>query len=114
MFSSTYAADVSDIMGMKIKRNTHWQQEMGRRLVIGREALGKSQVSLAKSLGISSQRLSNYERGARPLDIELAILLSQKHGLTMDYIYWGDLRGLPVHVASKIADNAIPGDSARH
>lgn len=101
-------------MKMKIKRDDVWQRQVGRRLSQSREAIGKTQAQLAKSLGISSQRLSNYERGYRPFDLEFAMVLSVKHGVTMDYIYCGDPRGLPLHISDRIADLTVPSDVSRH
>lgn len=101
---------------MKMFRDPAWLAEVGQRLIQAREALGMKQVEMATSLGISSQRLSNYENGARPFDIELAITLSRKHAVTMDFVYWGDLRGLPLHLASKLSEHLIPTgfDPAKH
>jgi DNA-binding XRE family transcriptional regulator len=93
---------------MKMSRDPVWLAEVGHRLVLARDAVGKKQAAMARSLGISVQRLSNYERGKRPFDIELAIELSRKHAITMDFIYWGDLRGLPFHLAAKLSDQMLP------
>ncbi len=99
-----------------MRRDLVWQAEVGRRVADVRDALGLDQVGLAKSLGISQQRLNNYERGFRMFDIELAVIIARKHGVTMDFVYWGDLRGLPLHLASKLGETMIPTghDSAKH
>lgn len=93
---------------MKMKRDPIWRAEVGHRLRLAREALGLKAVKLATSLGISQQRLSNVERGSRPLDMEIAMALSEKHGITMDYLYRGDFRGLPLELATRISERTIP------
>lgn len=99
---------------MKIKRDPAWQKEVGQRLVLARDALRLKAVELASSLGITPQRLSNYETGFRPFDLQLAMELSRKHGITMDYIYRGDPRGLPIELYQRIEPMSVPPDTRRH
>jgi transcriptional regulator with XRE-family HTH domain len=99
---------------MKIKRDPAWQLEVGQRLVLARDALRLKAVDLATNLKISQQRLSNYERGERPFDLELAMELSRRYGITMDYIYRGDPRGLPLEIYQRIEPLSVPADTAKH
>lgn len=48
---------------------------------------GLSQYELAKKLGISQQRLSNYEKGKRKLPVELAIKICRILNVTLEDIY---------------------------
>ncbi|WAM36617.1 helix-turn-helix domain-containing protein [Caldicellulosiruptor acetigenus] len=48
---------------------------------------GISQYALAKELGISRQRLSNYENGKRRLPVELAIHICRILNVTLEEIY---------------------------
>lgn len=86
----------------KQKRNVSELAEQGRRLVITRQALQQDQAELARFLRISPQRLNNYERGVRPLDIDLAKDMVRRWKLTLDWIYLGDDSGLPKALAAAI------------
>ncbi len=99
---------------MKIARDPAWQVEVGQRLILARNALGINQARLAAALKISAQRLSNYERGDRPLDLELAMELSRRYGVTMDYIYRGDPRGLPLEIFQRIDPLSMPPNTPKH
>lgn len=88
---------------MKLAKDPAWLALVGNRIVILRELKHVKQVELAKALGISVGRLSNYERGTRPVDIETAIALCGKLDSTLDYLYTGNTRGLPFHVAQQMA-----------
>lgn len=48
---------------------------------------GISQYALAKELGISQQRLSNYEKGKRKLPVEIAISICRILNVTLEDIY---------------------------
>lgn len=88
---------------MKIAKNAQWQGLVGHRIVMLREAKGVKQSQLARHLKISAQRLSNYERGERPLDIELAIAICENLSGTLDYLYRGLNAGLPFEVIQRLA-----------
>jgi transcriptional regulator with XRE-family HTH domain len=87
---------------MKIEKNSRWQRMVGNRLQLTRIALGKSQAELARVLLISPQRWNNYERGARPIDIEFAIRLCERFSLTLDWLYRGQMGGLPFELAQRL------------
>ena len=88
---------------MKLAKDPAWLALVGNRIVILREIKRVKQVELANALGISVGRLSNYERGRRPVDIETAIALCRKLDSTLDYLYTGNTRGLPFHVGERLA-----------
>ncbi|MFP5204060.1 MAG: helix-turn-helix domain-containing protein [Acidobacteriota bacterium] len=90
---------------MKVKRGQEWVDMIAKRLEETRLALGKKHVDFARAAGISSQRWSNYARGRRPLDIEIAIALCDDKNLhlTLDWIYRGDPGGLRHDLAHKLA-----------
>lgn len=88
---------------MKIARNPLWQAQVGNRVVALRNARGVKQAELASALRISAQRLSNYEKGKRPLDIELAGAICDKLSGTLDYLYRGVHAGLPFEVIERLA-----------
>lgn len=87
---------------MKIEKNGRWQRMVGSRLQMTRIALGKTQAELARVLLISPQRWNNYERGARPIDIEFAIRLCERFSITLDWLYRGQMGGLPYELAQRL------------
>jgi transcriptional regulator with XRE-family HTH domain len=59
---------------------------LGQRLRLARENKGWTQVYVAKLLGITSQALSNYERGERDPDTPLLNRLAELYGVSVDYL----------------------------
>lgn len=59
---------------------------LGDRLRGAREAKGWSQVYVAKLIGITSQALSNYERGERDPDTPLLNRLADLYDVSTDYL----------------------------
>ena len=88
---------------MKIAKKSAWQELVGNRIVMLRTAKGVRQAQLARHLKISPQRLSNYERGERPLDVEQAIAICDNIQGTLDYLYRGIHAGLPFEVIQRLA-----------
>lgn len=99
---------------MKAKRDEKWMKAVATRLEETRKALGLKHVDFAQAAEISSQRWGNYvaaagkekvPKGARPLDIEIAVKLceSQKLKLTLDWIYRGDPAGLRYDLVDRLA-----------
>jgi transcriptional regulator with XRE-family HTH domain len=79
--------------------------EIGKRLLALRNALEfSSQAAFAVRVGISAQALSNYEKGFRRPDIDVAISISAKTGATLDWIYQGATAGLPIDLYRKLSD----------
>jgi len=59
---------------------------LGKQLRIAREKKGWTQVYVAKILGITSQTLSNYERGERDPDTPTLQRLAELYEVTTDYL----------------------------
>lgn len=59
---------------------------LGDRLREAREAKGWSQVYVAKVVGITSQALSNYERGERDPDTPLLNTLADLYDVSTDFL----------------------------
>lgn len=88
----------------KIAKTEEWMRQVGYRITVLRDAQLVSQAKLAKALGITAQRLSNYERGARPLDVVIASDIADRLNGTLDYIYTGEMRGLPFETTQRVAE----------
>ena len=95
---------------MKQKRDMQNLKSVGKRLVLTRRALDQGQAELARYLKISPQRLNNYERGLRPLDLDLAINMVKRWRLTLDWLYLGDESSLPKGLAKDIEAARRKGD----
>lgn len=77
---------------------------IGERIVLTREAMGMSAAEFARFLGFGTQALSNYETGLRRPSLDQAFVIVQKAGVTLDWIYLGDVSGLPLRITSKLTD----------
>ena len=79
-------------------------EEIGERLRITRAALGHTQATMSRLMGSSTdgQAFGNYETGERRISIDHALALCAKVGLTMDWIYRGNIQSLPAELAEKI------------
>lgn len=75
--------------------------QTGRRLAATRRALGfDSQIDFAAAAGMSPQALNNYEKGRSRPALDVALVLCDRFGLTLDWIYRGDPGGLPHRIAT--------------
>lgn len=85
------------------------KQQVGQNLRIVREALGMSQAQMATRFGMTDKsKLSHYERGVHYPDPYFVWLLWTEEGITADWIYLGQKRGLP----SWVADGLRPAAEA--
>ena len=66
--------------------------EIGQRLKLVREALKMSQTALCRLAGISPQAWNNAETGDNLLTVLNAEKLCRVTGITMDWIYRGQIR----------------------
>lgn len=80
---------------------------MGKRLVLTRLALGfenQKEFYVATRLGASAY--SMWESGESFPRVEHMMLLCQEFGLTLDWIYRGDISTLPYSLAVRIKEQA--------
>lgn len=66
-----------------------------RRFKAARLALGKSQTQMARELGIDVRNINNWEKAVCEPAMDYAFRLLDVYGITLEYTYRGDLRGLP-------------------
>lgn len=77
-------------------------KDVGVRLKAAREALELSAAELCRRAKIPPNNYGNWEGGfARP-SVDAAQKLADQLGVTLDYIYKGDMRGLPYSLTSKM------------
>jgi transcriptional regulator with XRE-family HTH domain len=65
--------------------------EIANRLISLRETLKLDQGEFAKTLGIEKNTYNAYERGKRPLTIETAKKIRRRHGISVDWLLFGDV-----------------------
>jgi transcriptional regulator with XRE-family HTH domain len=76
---------------------------LARRLVRTRLALGyTTQRGFAEQLGIRSHQINVFERGRRRISLGVALLIREKFGISLDWIYCGDAAGLPAALYKKL------------
>ena len=75
---------------------------IGERLRLTREALGLSQIEFAYRADIAANTYNQYESGKNFPQLDYAHRLCDHHGLTLDWIYRGDLSNLRYQLADAI------------
>jgi transcriptional regulator with XRE-family HTH domain len=76
--------------GMPRKPKPPSDQPVARRLREVRDALGLSQEEFARGAGIEPNTYNPWETGERPLPLRGAMLLANRYGLSLDWLYLGD------------------------
>lgn len=64
--------------------------EVGERIMEFRKSRGITQRSLAKTLGITREAVTQYETGVRMPRWEHAVMMCDAWGLSLDWIFRGD------------------------
>jgi transcriptional regulator with XRE-family HTH domain len=76
---------------------------VGRRLLATRRGLGLTQAALVARVGpCTTTQWSNYERGDRMLDLDVADRLCHEFGFTLDWLYRGDPARVDIELMRKI------------
>lgn len=51
-----------------------------------REDRDKTQAEIAKAIGLHTTTYQRYERGEREIPLDIAVLLAEYYGVSLDYI----------------------------
>jgi ribosome-binding protein aMBF1 (putative translation factor) len=89
-------------ISMKRARDNDELAQIGARLRAARLALGLSQKDLYEAIGVKAAAWNHWESGKRMPDPLAMMELYRLHGVTLEWIYGGDPRGLPFGVARTI------------
>ncbi len=81
-------------------------QAIAGRLKAARLALGLSQKDIYEAIGVKAAAWSHWESGKRMPDPTVMFKFYRLHGITLEWIYGGDPRGLPFGVAPRILEAA--------
>jgi len=68
------------------------------------KALGLNQSNFAALVGVSQPALNNYLKGLRRPEIDVAIAIQAKTGVTLDWLYLGNRSGLPARLLEILPD----------
>lgn len=71
------------------------------------EALELNQAAFAARIGISQPALNNYLKAIRRPEIDVAINIQSKTGVTLDWVYLGDRSGLPSRLLEILPDLSV-------
>lgn len=94
---------MSDVLGMPYKKNS-FNGAAGGRLRAVQEAIGLRQGEFAKLLGIETNTLANSQAGRSAPRPHWLVPLKDRYGVTMDYIFTGDMSGVPKKIADKLTE----------
>lgn len=75
---------------------------VGKRLKLLRSILADTQVEFAAAMNIRPNAWNNYELGRSRIGIDAAARVCAVHGVTMDFIFLGDVSGLPYSLQDTI------------
>lgn len=82
-------------------------KEMGRRLELTRLALGfEEQVAYCKEIKIGKNTYNAFERGKRPITLNVALKIRKRFAISLDWTICGDPSALPVNLYRKIDRSA--------
>lgn len=87
-------------------------QIIAARLKALRIALGyKHQNAFASELDIEKNTYNPFEKGKRPLTFEVACRIRRRFGISVDWLFFGDMGQVSNDILLKIGSN--PGESSR-
>lgn len=78
---------------------------VGRRLHALRTYCGLTQADFAKSVSIDATSYGRIEKGLKPLKADMAFRISERWGVSMDFLYRGRLTELPASLADTLMKN---------
>lgn len=79
-------------------------RDIGRRIAVLRESLGMNKTAFSVFIGTTQPAISQYETGVRRPDLNVAMSIRLKTGVTLDWIYEGDRSGLPQRLLNSLPD----------
>lgn len=86
---------------------------IAERLKLTRRAMGLTQAAISRMVGIGAQAWNNYERGQKRISIDQALRLCRSTGITLDWIYQGDMRSLPHDFVMRVNALDVPPPAPR-
>ena len=79
-------------------------KSIGRRLTAFRLAKKfNTQAAMAKAIGAEHRQYHVWEKGRGKIPVAYAVRMKEIFGITLDYIYAGDLNGMPSSIGNIIS-----------
>ena len=75
---------------------------VGPRVTALREAMALSRAQLADSIELDRSTLTKIEKGKTGLDIAKAVMIADKYGIGLNFIYRGDLSDVPERLRPRL------------
>ena len=94
------------IAGMPKRRPKHILDQVAARLIAGRESLGLTPTDICRALDIGQTTWSNWEAGLNLPDPLVMSRVQHRFGISLDWIYAGDPRGMPLSASTKVLNDA--------
>lgn len=85
-----------------LKEQEDAPQAIAARLKAAREAVGMNKREFAEAAGMGEQTYGPFETGSRPLSLIAAKKIRKAHGLTLEFMYFGNIADLPHRIATKL------------
>lgn len=85
--------------------------EIAARLIAAQDALGLSAKEMAERAGLTKSQMSNWQSGQVRISLEGAIALRETHGLSLDFIFFGNLDALPYKLARALQSSPLVSNS---
>ena len=89
-----------------------YADRIGARMRLVREAFNLKPAEIADMLGIERTYWSRFEGGRRPINDEVAYLLVDRFGITLDFLMLGRWDTLRLDVAEKLRAAARASDAS--
>lgn len=86
-------------------------EAIAARLQASREALGLNKREFCREAGIGESAYNLYENAKRPLTLVAAMQICERFGLTLDWLYRGDISGLPQRIVARLRFEVTNGFS---
>ena len=91
-------------MAPRQRRPQDYLEAVGRRLRVTRLALGATAAELCQEIDARPKAYSQWENGKRLFDVLAAVRLKERYGVTLDWIYGGDMSGLSGKLARQVRE----------
>jgi len=78
------------------------KMHVAHRLTALRETLGLTKAEFADAIGVDRSSYTKIEKGAKPLLPPAAFRIYALYGVDMNYLYLGQVGGLPSNLSSKL------------
>ena len=79
-------------------------QTIANRLILTRHALGfPEQVDFCEHIGVAKNVYNPFEKARRRISLDVAIKIRTRCGVSLDWIYCGDVAAISANLYKKIA-----------